>query len=186
MSARIFYDRVRPPHHASKVFKLVAHDKATVMVMPGDYGTIQKMARQGYFFDIDMIDGLEQAVYASRIRGQSHFEDWTYSGTHVAFTGEWNPDVIVKELAKTIGHCVLIKIPLGLVTRDNQLIIPAFFKREDFALWKVMSANLKKHPVAVNLHKMIYGYDSGFYFSTDPNIEYIPSSTLLADWGIDA
>jgi hypothetical protein len=118
MSARIFYDRVRPPHHASKVFKLVAHDKATVMVMPGDYGTIQKMARQGYFFDIDMIDGLEQAVYASRIRGQSHFEDWTYSGTHVAF--------------------------------------------------------------------MIYGYDSGFYFSTDPNIEYIPSSTLLADWGIDA
>lgn len=174
MSAAIFFSEAQPPKHAAKVYGLVVRQNALVTIDPiWNFEIIQRMARQDYHFDIELVESL----------GRAPREGWRSTSEHVVFNGNIKTETIIRQIGKVIGPCVMIKLPVGLGEASNKIQIPAFFRKEDYALWKLMSANLNKLPI-IPAHSLYWRYDQPFNFREPPSISFIQPGTLSDEWGV--
>lgn len=175
MSAAIFFSEGQPPKHAAKVYDLVVRQKAVVSVDPlWNFEVIQKMARQDYHFDLEFVDALA--------RTKRH--GWSSTSDHVVFNGNCNTESIMRLITTVIGPCIMVKLPVGLGTPENRLQIPAFFRKEDYALWKLMSANLLKMPIIPH-HDLYWRFGDRFNFDNAPGISFIQPGTLSEEWDVE-
>ncbi len=174
MSASIFFSEGQPPKHATKVYDLVVRQKAAVIVDPlWNFEVIQKMARQDYHFDIELVNSLERAKR----------DRWFSTREHVVFNGTCKTETIMGQISKVIGPCIMVKLPVGLGEAHNKLQIPAFFRKEDYALWKLMSANLSKLPILL-AHRLYWNFGEAVSFGERPAISFIQPGTLSDEWDV--